>query len=259
VLTRGDCAADLVLAEVQFLASRGARAPEKQERSTGFDNVRLVKLLVLAPDLVAHFEARFVGVYGTARETEVPWRTSYYGFQGLDPAHVDGRVWKASWRGRQARLGGVCLLPFPDAAVRLPGAVSECKAAFGMWTLRNANCLSLNWLSCHLALLLAGGFHSRDLSCALPLTVDRLVPPFCVQASSIDTEDVAGQHFLAAAEGLPLVLLSANGGTAEVLKGVRVGAVDFLERPLSPLKLRNVWQHVVRKVETILSVGVSPS
>ena len=31
------------------------------------------------------------------------------------------------------------------------------------------------------------------------------------------------------------------------MKGIELGAVDFLEMPISPLKLRNIWQHVVRK------------
>ena len=32
-----------------------------------------------------------------------------------------------------------------------------------------------------------------------------------------------------------------------VMHGIELGAVDVLEKPLSSLKLRNIWQHVVRK------------
>ncbi len=52
----------------------------------------------------------------------------------------------------------------------------------------------------------------------------------------------------ARARSLPLVLMSDSGSTGEVMKGIELGAVDYLEKPVSPLKLRNIWQHVVRKV-----------
>ena len=44
------------------------------------------------------------------------------------------------------------------------------------------------------------------------------------------------------------MLTGASTGPDEVMKGIELGAVDFLEMPISPLKLRNIWQHVVRKV-----------
>lgn len=62
-------------------------------------------------------------------------------------------------------------------------------------------------------------------------------------------EDV--QRFREALQGLPLVLMAdggSTGNTGDVWKGIELGAVDFLERPLSLLKLQNIWQHVVRKV-----------
>ena len=52
----------------------------------------------------------------------------------------------------------------------------------------------------------------------------------------------------AKAAGMPLVLMSSSSGPDEVMKGIESGAVDFLETPVSQLKLRNIWQHVVRKV-----------
>ena len=63
----------------------------------------------------------------------------------------------------------------------------------------------------------------------------------------------ASQQLLASAKfgGLPLVLMGASSGPDEVMKGIELGAVDFLEMPISPLKLRNIWQHVVRKVRRL--------
>ena len=71
-----------------------------------------------------------------------------------------------------------------------------------------------------------------------------------LQARSVDVGDAESQWLLgqARARNLPLVLMSASGGAGEVMKGIELGAVDYLEKPVSLDKLRNIWQHVVRKV-----------
>ena len=57
------------------------------------------------------------------------------------------------------------------------------------------------------------------------------------------------EHLQSLAAQLPLVLLSDKPGSSEdVWQGLNLGAAEVLERPLSLLKLRNIWQHVVRKV-----------
>ena len=62
-------------------------------------------------------------------------------------------------------------------------------------------------------------------------------------------ENNDGQLLLEAAGRLPLVLVSTPGTTPEcVWRGIEVGAAEVLEKPLSQLKLQNIWQHVVRKV-----------
>lgn len=45
--------------------------------------------------------------------------------------------------------------------------------------------------------------------------------------------------------GLPV--MSANGETPQVMKGVTHGACDYLIKPVRQLELKNIWQHVVRK------------
>lgn len=42
-------------------------------------------------------------------------------------------------------------------------------------------------------------------------------------------------------------VMSANGETSTVLRGVTHGAVDFLIKPVRLEELKNVWQHVVRR------------
>ena len=42
--------------------------------------------------------------------------------------------------------------------------------------------------------------------------------------------------------------MSEGGSASEVWKSIELGAAEYLEKPLSTLKLRNIWQHVVRKV-----------
>ncbi|PSC69534.1 Two-component response regulator ARR14 isoform 1 [Micractinium conductrix] len=46
---------------------------------------------------------------------------------------------------------------------------------------------------------------------------------------------------------LPVIMMSSNGDTNVVLRGVTHGAVDFLIKPVRVEELRNVWQHVVRR------------
>jgi DNA-binding response OmpR family regulator len=47
---------------------------------------------------------------------------------------------------------------------------------------------------------------------------------------------------------VPLVLMGENTSQQAKMLGIQAGAADFLEKPLSALKLRNIWQHTVRKV-----------
>lgn len=54
--------------------------------------------------------------------------------------------------------------------------------------------------------------------------------------------------FLRQAARLPLVIMGENTSQDLKMASIRVGAVDILEKPLSLLKLRNIWQHTVRKV-----------
>lgn len=42
-------------------------------------------------------------------------------------------------------------------------------------------------------------------------------------------------------------MLSANGDTKVVMKGITHGACDYLLKPVRMEELKNIWQHVVRK------------
>lgn len=42
-----------------------------------------------------------------------------------------------------------------------------------------------------------------------------------------------------------------------VAPGIQLGAVDFLAKPLSPLKLQNIWQHTVRKMMGNMNINCS--
>ena len=41
--------------------------------------------------------------------------------------------------------------------------------------------------------------------------------------------------------------MSDNPSTDDIMCGVKLGAVEVLEKPLSQTKLRTLWQHTVRK------------
>eukprot|EP00252_Welwitschia_mirabilis_P025104 TRINITY_DN7715_c0_g1_i1.p1 TRINITY_DN7715_c0_g1~~TRINITY_DN7715_c0_g1_i1.p1 ORF type:complete len:788 (-),score=214.01 TRINITY_DN7715_c0_g1_i1:6-2369(-) len=46
---------------------------------------------------------------------------------------------------------------------------------------------------------------------------------------------------------LPVIMMSADGGTSTVMKGIKHGACDYLIKPVRIEELQNIWQHVVRK------------
>ncbi|XP_024017081.1 two-component response regulator ARR12 isoform X2 [Morus notabilis] len=46
---------------------------------------------------------------------------------------------------------------------------------------------------------------------------------------------------------LPVIMLSANGDTRLVMKGITHGACDYLLKPIRIEELKNIWQHVIRR------------
>nr|QUV77619.1 two-component response regulator ARR11 [Lilium lancifolium] len=46
---------------------------------------------------------------------------------------------------------------------------------------------------------------------------------------------------------LPVIMMSVDGETSRVMKGVQHGACDYLHKPIRMKELRNIWQHVFRK------------
>lgn len=67
-------------------------------------------------------------------------------------------------------------------------------------------------------------------------------------ARLVAVEDSTGKAFIDACEGVPVLLMAEQGCAKDVLRSVQLGAVDFLDKPLSTLKLKNIWQHCVRKM-----------
>ncbi|KAL2322931.1 hypothetical protein Fmac_027310 [Flemingia macrophylla] len=56
-----------------------------------------------------------------------------------------------------------------------------------------------------------------------------------------------GFKFLENAKDLPTIMTSNNHCLNTMMKCIALGAVEFLSKPLSEEKLRNIWQHVVHK------------
>ncbi|KAI3836384.1 hypothetical protein MKW92_003575 [Papaver armeniacum] len=46
---------------------------------------------------------------------------------------------------------------------------------------------------------------------------------------------------------LPVIMMSADGRTSAVMRGIKHGACDYLIKPVRFEELKNIWQHVVRK------------
>lgn len=68
------------------------------------------------------------------------------------------------------------------------------------------------------------------------------------ESKLVASDEVTGRAFVDAFEDVPVVLMSEGGATDEVMRAVTLGAVDFLDKPLSVLKLKNIWQHSVRRM-----------
>jgi hypothetical protein len=69
-----------------------------------------------------------------------------------------------------------------------------------------------------------------------------------LQSRVVAADEISGRAFVEAFEDTPVVLMSDCGATVDVMRAVQLGAVDFLDKPLSLLKLKNIWQHSVRKM-----------
>eukprot|EP01018_Ginkgo_biloba_P022797 Gb_37200 [translate_table: standard] len=46
---------------------------------------------------------------------------------------------------------------------------------------------------------------------------------------------------------LPVIMMSSDGETSVVMKGIEHGACDYLIKPVRMEELQNIWQHVIRK------------
>ncbi|XP_077237159.1 two-component response regulator-like APRR2 isoform X2 [Tasmannia lanceolata] len=71
-----------------------------------------------------------------------------------------------------------------------------------------------------------------------------------------------GFKFLETARDLPTIMISNVHCLSTMMKCLALGAAEFLQKPLSEDKLRNIWQHVVHKAfnagESVLSKSLKP-
>ncbi|KAJ4959587.1 hypothetical protein NE237_026698 [Protea cynaroides] len=66
-------------------------------------------------------------------------------------------------------------------------------------------------------------------------------------------------RFLESAKDLPTIMTSNIQCLSTMMKCIALGAAEFLQKPLSEDKLKNIWQHVVHKVFNVGGTGVSKS
>ncbi|CAN4099758.1 unnamed protein product [Withania somnifera] len=66
-----------------------------------------------------------------------------------------------------------------------------------------------------------------------------------VEVSSGNSD--GGLKFLESAKDLPTIMVSNIHSISTMMKCIALGAVEFLQKPISDDKLRNIWQHVVHK------------
>uniref|UniRef100_A0ACD6A6K7 Uncharacterized protein n=1 Tax=Avena sativa TaxID=4498 RepID=A0ACD6A6K7_AVESA len=58
---------------------------------------------------------------------------------------------------------------------------------------------------------------------------------------------------------LPVIIVSVNGEKETMYKGIVHGACDYLVKPVNIKKLKNIWQHVVRKNQVAMNHNNSES
>ncbi|XP_027181004.1 two-component response regulator-like APRR2 isoform X2 [Coffea eugenioides] len=71
---------------------------------------------------------------------------------------------------------------------------------------------------------------------------------FHVAIVEVNTQNSSGIFkFLETANDLPTIMISDNNCRSTMMKCIALGAVEFLQKPVSDDKLQNIWQHVVHK------------
>ncbi|KAK9698906.1 hypothetical protein RND81_08G139500 [Saponaria officinalis] len=79
-------------------------------------------------------------------------------------------------------------------------------------------------------------------------SIERKNESFHVAIVEISAENSDGRYkFLETAKDLPTIMMSKENCLSTMMKCIALGAVEFLIKPLSEEKLRNIWQHVVHK------------
>jgi CheY-like chemotaxis protein len=68
------------------------------------------------------------------------------------------------------------------------------------------------------------------------------------ESSIVASDEISGRLFVSSMDSTPVILMSEGATTDDVMRAVQLGAVDYLDKPLSTLKLKNIWQHSVRKM-----------
>ncbi|KAJ0232911.1 Two-component response regulator-like APRR2 [Hirschfeldia incana] len=126
-------------------------------------------------------------------------------------------------------------------------------------------------------LLLDGGIFAAEIRSKLE-SMDYIVTTFCDESEALSavskspesfhiaivevntsTEDESFK-FLEAARGLlPTIMISDDHCITTTMKCIALGAVEFLQKPISPEKLKNIWQHVVHKAFNDGGASVSES
>ncbi|RMZ53085.1 hypothetical protein APUTEX25_002494 [Auxenochlorella protothecoides] len=71
----------------------------------------------------------------------------------------------------------------------------------------------------------------------------------------LSADDTTGRSFVDAFFDVPIVAMSDSAeATKEAMHAVELGAVDLLSKPLSMLKLKNIWQHSMMATPHLLPV-----
>ena len=69
-----------------------------------------------------------------------------------------------------------------------------------------------------------------------------------VDLKALEREHTMVKKLRDAVKGAPLILMLEGGQAREVVRGINMGAIQILEKPMVEENARNIWQHVIRKM-----------
>ncbi|CAN1195647.1 Two-component response regulator-like APRR2 [Linum perenne] len=115
---------------------------------------------------------------------------------------------------------------------------------------------------CNSAAEIKSKLEAMDYSVAAFCNEKEALLAFCDKPESFHVaivEVTVGINFLESVKDLPIIMTSNINCLSTMMNCIALGAMEFLHKPLSEDKLRNIWQHVVHKAFNAERESLNPA